>query len=245
MDERTKPARFDEDARNRIRAALRAYMAAHRIGVPTLRDRMIDADARRRDVSLSSLQRFLRGTHRSSDMLVGMGLNLLEAERFETPNAQGDALRAFEDASSTFYAPPADVEDQPSPLTRIAGRYVPVVQEGGAMSMSMAPTADGRALRVAETHAVATFEQFEPVSLTYRYEGVIVWRGRALLGLLRNTLTREPRIYWLSEAFRTDADEPLELNAEVHETPFRLPLKPGTETRTQVMRLRKVEEEGT
>lgn len=60
---------YDEEQRERIRARLNEYRARHDIGVPTLYQRMIGHLEKRdwRYLDQRSLQRFLNGTHRTSD----------------------------------------------------------------------------------------------------------------------------------------------------------------------------------
>lgn len=70
---------YDQKERERIRRSLRRYMEQHRIGTPTLQFRIIEADARGRELPLSTLQRFVAGSHRTSDAYVDMCRQFLES----------------------------------------------------------------------------------------------------------------------------------------------------------------------
>ena len=72
MSEPESRAGFDQRERELVRSALRRYMEENRIGTPTLLYRIIEADPRRREIPLSTLQRFITGAHHTQDHHVAL-----------------------------------------------------------------------------------------------------------------------------------------------------------------------------
>lgn len=79
MEGKIQSQRFDEQERAAIRRALIATMETHKIGVPRLAEDIRRADREKnRSIPLSTLQRFLRGTHRTSDEYVALISNFVK-----------------------------------------------------------------------------------------------------------------------------------------------------------------------
>lgn len=228
------PTSFDLESRDRIRAAIRAYMKAHAIGVPTLLTRVMDADPRQREVSLPTMQRFVRGTHQSSDMVVGMCKQFLDKEGFAIPETPDDPLAGFETALRDFLIPPDTGGDAAGPVRGIAGRYQPAEQGFPSTRIEVSLSPSGKALRMTEEHLLGM------VDVLHRYEGVLLARANQLFGMLRNELTMEPRVYWLhyDDGLGPDDDREL-LVGEVRERPFKSPLTTGDKTIAASVRLTK------
>ena len=72
MSEPESRTGFDQRERELVRSALRRYMEENRIGTPTLQYRIIEADPRRREIPLSTLQRFITGAHHTQDHHVAL-----------------------------------------------------------------------------------------------------------------------------------------------------------------------------
>ncbi|WP_298936864.1 hypothetical protein [uncultured Ruegeria sp.] len=217
MTENSIASTFDTKTRAKIRAALKAYMKAHRIGVPTLWDRVLKADPKKRDVSMPSMQRLIRGTHHSSEMLMEMSMQFLKAEGIELPSDLDDPLSGFASAFEGFLIPDDDQEAEQAKWDELGGRYQ-IDPAGIPPVVVTIRTTDGtNAIRVTEEHIIAA-----PDVIT-RYDGVMVKRERRLFGLLRNTLTYEPRVYWLSKSSQSSGDDDrMALSGHVQEQPFRL-----------------------
>ena len=191
----TRPA-FDKQEREAIQRALRRYMDEHRIGTPTLQLRIMEADEpHRRELPLSTLQRFITGSHRTSDAYVGMCRRFLESvgERFDAPRF-GSALAAF-------------LGDLPSgeegaDLESYAGAYIihpaedfPAGNEGRTFA-AFTPVPEQNFLAVTETgHAPwgagATALRREV------FEGAFVANPPRGFVVLRSCLTRQPKTYLL------------------------------------------------
>jgi hypothetical protein len=191
----SRPA-YDQQERERVRRSLRRYMEEHRIGTPTLQLRIIEADARQRELPLSTLQRFITGSHRTSDAYVDMCRRFLESVGVEGETADfaavmagqfggGDSKQAQELAAAFAHeyvldASPWDTEgsgDVPYAIARfdqVPGKpYLKIAEEAHDM---IRPTASPR---------------------RHRYEGALVFNDRLVHGFLRSCLTRQPKTYAL------------------------------------------------
>ncbi len=217
MAEDSIASAFDTKTRAKIRAALKSYMKAHRIGVPTLHDRVLKADPKKRIVSMPSMQRLIRSTHHSSEMLMEMSFLFLEAEGIELPADPDDPLAGFTEALEGFLVPADEQEAEKFYWGELDGRYQ--IDPAGIPPVAiLIQTTEGtNAVRVSEEHIIMA-----PDVVT-RFEGVMVKRERWLFGLLRNRLTYEPRVYWLIKASELNADEDrMKLTGHVQEQPFRI-----------------------
>lgn len=105
---------LDERERDRIRSALKAYKSSHGIGDPALHKRMLNLlNCLDSEVPLPTLQRFLRGTHRTDDGMVRRYIKFLELAAPTPPyEKMGEAL-------AEFYG-----DRLRTPRTRIAGRLM-------------------------------------------------------------------------------------------------------------------------
>ncbi|WP_171232303.1 hypothetical protein [Ruegeria sp. HKCCA4812] len=210
------PAHFDQEQRDRIREAVKAYMKAHSIGVPTLLSRVHNADPRRREISLPTMQRFVRGTHKTSEMVVGMSLQLLKTEGFAIPEPQdevADPLIAFESGLVGFLLSSEADEGGEEIIHDFAGNYRRSEQKAPDAVVEILPSSNSQAFRISETRTQDMF--------TDHYSGVLIARENRLFGVLRNILTDEPRVYWLhyGKGLMPDDDSEM-LTGEVRERPF-------------------------
>ena len=93
-----KPPAIDETERARVGAALERYKSEHGgIGNPELQARMVTfLECEDGDVPLSTLQRFLRGTHRTSDVMIQRYQKFLSEAATAPPyETMGEAIVAF------------------------------------------------------------------------------------------------------------------------------------------------------
>jgi hypothetical protein len=234
MSELQSGTGFNQRERELVRSALRRYMQEHRIGTPALQYRIIEADQpRRREIPLSTLQRFVTGSHHTQDHHVA----LCHAFVRELPYyGEGRDLAQFGDALAAFFAlrwPEPQGSDVAGPQ-RYCGRYSGTThpkfrlgderiftgQDAFVVPYSeMIFSRDGESayLRVEETILNAgldyPFSQGQ-TQATYSYEGVFVAFGPMLRLMLRNNLTRQPRLYELEEYERGV------LLGRGHEAPF-------------------------
>lgn len=211
------PAHFDQEERARIRDASNAYRNAHGIGVPTFRDDVVKADPRSREISLPTMQRFLRGTHQTSDMVVGMCLQFLKSQNYPIPKPQDEPanpLAAFEVGLASFLLPNGAVEGEEEIIYDFAGHYRRSEQDAPDASVHITPSPTGKALLISETRTQGMF--------TDHYSGVLVAQENRLFGVLRNILTNEPSVYWLHYGKGLLPDDGTEtLTGEVRERPFK------------------------
>ncbi len=191
----TRPA-YDQQERERIRRSLRRYMEEHRIGTPTLQLRIIEADARQRELPLSTLQRFVAGSHRTMDSYVDMCRRFLEGtgaqaepgdigEALAARFGDGDAKQARELAAA--FANEYVIHADPWDSTRAAGLPYAVVRFDRVPEKPYLKIAE-------EAHDMP--RQAQPAR-RHRYEGALVFNGRLVHAFLRSCLTRQPKTYTL------------------------------------------------
>lgn len=178
-------------------------MAAHQIGVPTLREEIIAADTpRHRDVPLSTLQRFLAGRHRTQDHHVD--LCAVFAAKHPGDSAQdragelGAALCGFfpeaESLSENWVgdrhkAMAYDLKARPS------GRGRPPSTQYARFTFEKSPHGSHFYWRDESRPDDPDSRHTQLDGPKFRYEGVAVQIEKGLmLGVSRDMLTRKPRI---------------------------------------------------
>lgn len=131
--------RFDDAMRAEIRRRLKAYQERHDIGVPTLWNRVLDADPKRRDFSQKTMQRLLDDSHKTDDGVYDACLLFLASPQGEDP-----AVRLGETFAGLFGAPPAGDEATGKPVSLpadLAGTWH-VYAHGAVMQPGEAVPAD-------------------------------------------------------------------------------------------------------
>lgn len=214
-----------EEERARIRAALRAYMRAHRIGVPTLCALVIDRDPRQREMPLSTLQRFLRGKHRTGDAYVTMCAQFLEREGF-TPPEERDPLADLGGAMAGFWS---GRDFDAAAFAPLVGSYVHVYAKDTDTEQNVLTVREAPALYL------AVHEQRGGVvpELRYNFEGVLVRAGVLFLIAMRETLTGLPRTYWLERLASPPQYKGTYLQGQATEALFRVEGDNGTCMQTE------------
>lgn len=248
MSEAQTLAAFDEQARADIREAIRGYMRAHAIGVPTLQVRIIDADTpRHREIPLKTLQRFIAGSHRTTDAYVSLCVGFLEAQgsmaRMGAQAQPRDEITRFGSELESYLRLPPNQEWEDELWEELSGRFaLPNPSSPWAsptISLTIEPDQDGRFIKVTEEHV------HQQPDVVTRYEGVLLRRSGALFGLLRNQLTCEPRVYWLwrwREWGSSQEGKPIELFGQVSENEFKKPRLDGPIAHENV-RIRKISDD--
>lgn len=210
MNESAARETYDLKERARIQRALRRYMEAHRIGTPTLQLRIMEADARGRELPLSTLQRFVTGSHRTSDAYVDMCRRFLESVGAPDEAAAFDGLHGF-------FGQPESPEEQNKLVSfleeRVAGEYETRTRpstQGGQMPY---PPESSLIASRASFVAVAgkpylEVREFVPDHMNVErapnrrsaYEGALVGIPPLMHIFLRSALTRQPKTYTLALA---------------------------------------------
>lgn len=196
MNESAAREAYDLKERARIQRALRRYMEAHRIGTPTLQLRIMEADARGRELPLSTLQRFVTGSHRTSDAYVDMCRRFLES--VGAPEAAPD----FGAALAAYFG---DGETEPAAIEAYAGSYI--VHAKPWEASNTLPYAYARFESVPGKPFIAVAEtahdmpRLEAPARRHRFEGALVFNAPFAHMLLRSCITRQPKSYALR---RTD-----------------------------------------
>jgi hypothetical protein len=209
-----KPRRqiaFDAAERERIRHALLAYARDNRIGAPNLHLHIAEKTGRTVDQlgALKTLQRFLIGEGRVNDGFVAACAAFVERAGAVTPH---DELAR--DLGSFFSR---DIAEQPADEvpSRLAGDYevwagrttfinFEVQTASGGLSPNVPYgrcrlSGNGRGLKVHEREAAPGSDAAEGAFRPAANEGVMLYFNPLIFVLMKNKLTRLPRIYWLRE----------------------------------------------
>lgn len=206
MAEQLKTKRtFSQDDRARLRASLLDYMKEHKIGVPTLQLRIAQAAGREPHLlPLKTLQRFLADTTRTNDSLLSLCFQFAESVK---PKAEGEALA--EAAAAFFDAPASGGEGLNGRwIGAAAGNKRGIVVVAAGVDRTSVTTSElvidtpenAKGLRIRETvtnPAANRTAKYDP-GFRHRYEGMALSFSPLLCVILKNTLTRLPRTYWLN-----------------------------------------------
>lgn len=206
---------FDLAERHAIRIALKRYMAEQRIGTPTLQYLIIQADRpRHREIPLSTLQRFLAGSHHTLDHHVGLCYGFAMLLPFYGRDREfcelGNALFAFLGTQDKD-AVPAGASDQlgpehagmysfweaPPDLGPAAGTSPPPQENSVHGTLTLTAVPESNYLHVREMiggNAANDAAGFRAA------EGVMIAVASRIYIFLRSSLTRMPKIYYLAQA---------------------------------------------
>jgi hypothetical protein len=201
----------DEAARQRIRQALRRYMTEQKIGVPALRARIINADKpRHREIPLSTLQRFLAGSHQTQDMYVSVCRDFASVLPWY---GEGLDTELFANAAFGFYGDQVAGEDQLKLMRELlescAGSFdVAMGPQGGGLRFGLSgnphrsqigftPVPDKPYLLAREFEPDIRTDPAEGRKRRFSFEGVLLLRNPIVLILLRTAAARLPVTYVL------------------------------------------------
>lgn len=215
-------AAFDETNRDDVREALRRYMKEHRIGVPTLQARIIEFDRpRHREIPLSTLQRFIAGSHHTHDHHV----ELCHAFVSSLPYYGEDrAFGLLGNALSEFLGDRTHGREREALIARLGAEYAGLYEtEYGNLRL----TAVHRQpyLRAQQTSKLLA-PPGEPASraLAARrriHEGIVVLVPSGVYMMLKDTLTCQPRFAGLQRRIEsTKSGEEEVLEGEVYQPGF-------------------------
>jgi hypothetical protein len=204
MSEMQPPMADDDTLRGQVRQALRRYMEESRIGTPTLQVRVIEADKpRHREIPLSTLQRFLTGSHRTSDHHVSLCHDFVK----ELPYyGEGKDIALFGAAASSFFHQPLDKDSRAALMAALERDVL------GAYD-AFRPPREGGPLRLGDSHIsnisftlagdspwLEVREDVFGLSRTetrQKFEGAALYAAPHLHIFLRDLFTRRPRLYTL------------------------------------------------
>lgn len=206
-----RQTKFDAAERERIRRALLAYARENRIGSPNLQLHIAEKTGRTVDQlgALKTLQRFLLGEGRVNDGFVAACA--LFAERAGAMTPHDELARDL----GAFFA--RDIADHPADEvpSRFAGDYAIwagettfanlKVQIKGQDKNPDVPygrcriSGSGRGLKVVETGATPGSDGADGAIRPAANEGMMLYFNPLIFVLMKNRLTRLPRIYWLRE----------------------------------------------
>jgi hypothetical protein len=206
---------IDDGARDRIRRTLRRYMEESRIGTPTLQVRIIEGDTpRHREIPLSTLQRFLTGSHRTSDHHVSLCYDFVK----ELPYyGEGKDIAIFGSAAYAFFQPPPDADARTALITAlerdVAGTYeASMLYSVAGDEVERSPSWEQYIGRVLLSHnGETTWLEVQEVvhgggirGKHFKLEGAALYAAPHLHVFLRDLLTRKPKIYALRRRTLTD-----------------------------------------
>lgn len=210
---------FDSAERERIRAALRRYMREHRVGAPALQYRIEEADQpRKREIPLSTLQRFITGRHHTQDHHVA----LCHAFVKDLPYyGEGREVEQLGTALLSFLQPELPEQGETAEggrLAKLAGTWE---SAASVLTLTAAPDRTFLLARESARCLLATGEDERDPELAARRrvrEGVMVAVAAGAHALLRDTLTRQIRTAFLARA--SDINEQGVLQGECWQPAF-------------------------
>lgn len=198
-EQQTRPV-YTNAQREQVRRALLRYMEERGIGVVKLQDAVEKADARGREIPLSTLQRFLAGSHRTQDHHVDLCETFARTLPYygaaQAIAQLGATLAGFlgarerEGVSADYAASLASAYEGDYEGTSTQKRPAP--EEIGGQSkavtsiMTLSPQPEGPVLAAHE-------QVLDARGRTHDYEGVMLFTTAPYFALLRNNLTGLPR----------------------------------------------------
>lgn len=206
-----RQTQFDQADRDRLRAAILAYAKTNKVGAPSIQLRIAEATKRTIDqVPLKTLQRFLKGEGRTNDGFLVPVAEFIEKVGAITP------LDTIAHELGAFFARGGTEEEAADEVpARIARTYEVVagsakfknikVIRSGAIENPDEPygrcviSGTGRSLKVQELETAPDSTGADGAFRPPANEGVVLYFAPLLFMLLRNNLTRLPRVYWLRE----------------------------------------------
>lgn len=206
-----RQTKFDAAERERICRALLAYARDNRIGAPNLQLHIAEKLGRTVDEvgALKTLQRFLIGEGRVNDGFVTVCAAFVECTGTTTPHDE------LAHDLGAFFA--RDIADQPADEvpSHLAGDYevwagettfanLKVQIKGQDMNPDVPYgrcriSGGGRGLTVHETEAAPGSNGADGAFRPAANDGMMLYFDPLIFVLLKNRLTRLPRIYWLRE----------------------------------------------
>jgi hypothetical protein len=206
---------FGQAEREHVRQALRRYMRENAIGTPKLRARIIDADQpRHREIPLSTLQRFLTGSHQTSEHHVALCHQFVkelpyfseahDIARFGTSLLTFlSNLPAAENNAASPAAPTIDFAGEYETRTRprTAGEPWPYPPESNliASHVTLAVAPGNSHVEAQETVFDLMNKEWAP-QRRHAYEGALAVVSPFLHIVLRHCLTRQPKFYTLAKS---------------------------------------------
>jgi hypothetical protein len=221
MSELQSRTEFDQRERELVRSALRRYMEENRIGTPALQYRIIEADTpRHREIPLSTLQRFVTGSHHTQDHHVA----LCHAFVRELPYyGEGRDIAELGRALTAFLREPLDADAREDLIEKLRSNFA------GSYETRALPASRGEFTYPPQSDLIASRISFEPVAnqpwlsvqelvtdllnadtpdRRFAYDGVLLLDAPLVFVFLRNTLTRQPKSYSLKlRSVATDEGE--------------------------------------
>lgn len=174
---------FDTTTRERIRLRILHYKKQHGIGVVRLAERITLANAHKPEIPIKTLQRFLAGKMRTSDLYVGF------FEKFAEGLPDPDPVREVGRSMATLYGAPGERD-----YTGVySGKGILVSHQKDfkrPFNSEVIIRGDEQFWRITERvghpdHAI--------------YDGVLVCSGEVAIAVMKDRLTGLPRSYILAK----------------------------------------------
>lgn len=237
---------FDSAERERVRATLRRYMQEHRIGTPTLQYRIIEADQPlRREIPLSTLQRFITGSHHTQEHHVALCHAFVKDLPYYGEGREVEQLGA---ALSGFLLETMEGESRQALIknieTEFAGRFETRTLPYGPGAFSYPPQSDlpdsSLSFEMAADQPWLLVQEFandlrnyaEAPERRFAYDGVLITAAPLVHVFLRSALTRQPKTYSLERKTVTSAGDNVTVlegtgmeSLFLHETTVRMPAR--------------------
>lgn len=202
---------FDQADREKMRAAILAFAKQNKLGAPSLQLRIAEATKRSADqIPLKTLQRFLKDEGRTNDGFMIPIAEFVASVGAITP------LDTFAHELGAFFARSGTEKEAANEVpARFARTYEIVagsakfknikVIRSGAIENPDEPygrcviSGTGLSLKVQELETGSGTGGVDGAFRPPANEGVVLYFAPLLFMLLRNNLTRLPRVYWLRE----------------------------------------------
>lgn len=210
---------FDSAERERIRAALRRYMRENRIGAPALQYRIEEADQpRKREIPLSTLQRFIAGKHHTQDHHVALCHAFVKDLSYYGEGREVEQLGAALLSFVQPEIPEVGVAPDAAPLAKFAGTWE---SSASVLTLTAAPGQKFLLARESARPLLAAGQNERDPEIAARRrmrEGVMIIVAAGAHAMLRDTLTRQIRTAYLAR--QGNAEEPGVLQGECWQPAF-------------------------
>lgn len=206
MNEPQAMTGFDAAERERIRRALLRYMKERRIGVPALLPLIIKSHPREMEMTLSTLQRFLKARHQTQDHYVALCQGFVKhlpyyGEGRDIPPLGAALCGFFERLDDGDAAAPAFA------IERFVGAFEGRSRHGAmrprvGVARDFAPLASHASLAAVPGKAFLEMRELvidrqEGRDRRFAFDGVLLFVAPLFYAVLRNSLTRQPKVYSL------------------------------------------------
>lgn len=210
---------YSTKERDAIRRGLKAYIKAYNVGAPALHASigLFASESGWQEMSQSTVQNFVGAKVRTIDSTVHMIAMFLDKAGIEpVPESAADGLGEM---VAAFIAPEDGAPRSPIWDT-LPGEYNPILGAPTTITMSIDEPGEAHFAAVEELH------EFDTPEAAQHYEGVAAAQGSLIFVMLRHSVNRQLRSYWLARQESKEGEHRRYLLGSLTEPLFRREL-PG------------------